>query len=136
MKDLSYRSVVDVAVLPTPTSALAGVTVRLTTDDKPYWCNGTAWIDLSLVGSGTVTISETTMNFGTVGVVSKKFTFADAAALTSKKILMQAVPDSDEYELTAFVCQAACLTNGIITVYIHSLFGPVKGSYKFNYLIG
>lgn len=52
MKDLNYRSALAVAALPTASAALAGVTVRLTTDNKPYWCNGLAWVDLSATGSG------------------------------------------------------------------------------------
>ena len=39
------------ASLPTATSAMAGSLVLLTTDGKPYWCNGTAWVDLSSTGS-------------------------------------------------------------------------------------
>lgn len=36
-----------VSSLPTPTSGLAGAILRLSTDNKPYWCNGAAWFDLS-----------------------------------------------------------------------------------------
>lgn len=137
MKELSYRSVVEVSTLPPPTSTLAGVIVQLTSDNnKPYFCNGSSWIDLSSIGGGSLTLTEVSLNFGTSAVTSKKFTFAEANALTSKKIMMQALPESDEHELTAFVCQAYCETDGYITVFIHSLFGPVKGTYKFNYLIG
>lgn len=46
MKDLSYRVVSVVAVLPAASATLAGVVVRLSTDNHPYWCDGTAWIDL------------------------------------------------------------------------------------------
>lgn len=53
MQDLSYRSALAVAVLPTPSASLKGVTVRLTTDDKPYWCNGTTWVDLTATGSAS-----------------------------------------------------------------------------------
>ena len=50
MKDLGYRNAVAVSSLPTASAALAGVTVRLTTDNKPYWCNGSAWVDLTASG--------------------------------------------------------------------------------------
>lgn len=50
MKDLGYRNAVAVSSLPTASIALAGATVRLTTDDKPYWCNGTSWVDLTASG--------------------------------------------------------------------------------------
>ncbi len=46
MKDLSYRVVPVVAALPAASTAIAGVIVRLSSDNHPYWCDGTAWIDL------------------------------------------------------------------------------------------
>lgn len=46
MKDLAYRVVPVVAVLPAASTAIAGVVVRLSSDNHPYWCDGTAWIDL------------------------------------------------------------------------------------------
>lgn len=52
MKSLSYDQVAAVAALPTATTALKGTIVRLTTDDKPYWCNGAAWVDLTATGAG------------------------------------------------------------------------------------
>lgn len=55
MRSLAYDQVVAVAALPTASMALAGVVVRLTTDGKPYWCNGTAWVDLGQ----SITVSTT-----------------------------------------------------------------------------
>jgi hypothetical protein len=46
VKDLSYRVVPVVAALPAASTAIAGVIVRLSSDNHPYWCDGTAWIDL------------------------------------------------------------------------------------------
>ena len=46
MKALSPQPVVDVAALPTATPALAGAVFRLTTDNRPYWCTGSAWLPL------------------------------------------------------------------------------------------
>lgn len=46
MKDLAYRVVPVVASLPVASTTLAGVVVRLSTDNHPYWCDGTTWIDL------------------------------------------------------------------------------------------
>lgn len=48
MRDLAYRIVPVVASLPAATTALAGVIVRLATDNKPYWCDGATWTDLTL----------------------------------------------------------------------------------------
>ena len=49
MKDLAYRVVPVVSALPAPSSGLAGVIVRLAVDNKPYWCDGTGWVDLALL---------------------------------------------------------------------------------------
>lgn len=136
MQELSYRSVVVVPSLPTPTTAMAGVLVRLQSDNKPYWCTGSAWVDLSALGSGSFQMYSATFSFGTIPTRSKRFTFTDGNAVTSSKIIMTAAPDSQNYELDAFVAQAYCAANGTITAFVHSLFGPVKGSFNFNYLIG
>ncbi len=47
MKDLSYRTAPLLNTLPAASAALAGVTVRLASDNKPYWCDGSTWIDLT-----------------------------------------------------------------------------------------
>ncbi len=47
MKDLAYRVAPVVSALPSASAALAGVIARLSTDSKPYWCDGTTWIDLA-----------------------------------------------------------------------------------------
>lgn len=57
MKTVGYKSALAVTSLPTPTTELAGVTVLLTTDGKPYWCNGTAWVDMS--AGKNITIAST-----------------------------------------------------------------------------
>ena len=46
MKDLAYRVLPVVSALPAASAALAGTVVRLSTDNHPYWCDGTTWIDL------------------------------------------------------------------------------------------
>ena len=46
MKDLAYRVLPVVSALPAASAALAGAVVRLSTDNHPYWCDGTTWIDL------------------------------------------------------------------------------------------
>lgn len=52
MQSLSLRNCVAVAALPPATTALAGVTVRLLSDNKPYWCDGTYWHDLTATAAG------------------------------------------------------------------------------------
>lgn len=46
MRSLGFDQVTAVGVLPPASTALAGVVVRLTSDGRPYWCNGSDWIDL------------------------------------------------------------------------------------------
>jgi hypothetical protein len=55
MRSLGFDQVTAVAALPTASMALAGVVVRLTSDGHPYWCNGTAWVDLGQ----SITVSST-----------------------------------------------------------------------------
>ncbi len=55
MRSLGFDQVTAVAALPTASMALAGVVLRLTTDGHPYWCNGTAWVDLGQ----SITVSTT-----------------------------------------------------------------------------
>lgn len=136
MKELSPRSALVVAALPTPTSALAGVTVRLSSNNKPYWCDGSSWTDLTATGSGSFTVNQVTLNFGTKPVKHKSFSIADANALTSHKIVMTPAPDSDEYEMDGFTAAAYCAVNGTIMAYITAIPGPVMGTRKFNYVLG
>ena len=49
MRNLSPDIAVVVPSLPTPSAALAGALVRLATDDRPYWCSGSEWIDLASI---------------------------------------------------------------------------------------
>lgn len=55
MRSLGFDQVTAVDALPTASMALAGVVLRLTTDGHPYWCNGTAWVDLGQ----SITVSTT-----------------------------------------------------------------------------
>jgi hypothetical protein len=47
MRDLACRVVPVLPMLPAPAADLAGVIVRLSIDNQPYWCDGTNWIGLS-----------------------------------------------------------------------------------------
>ena len=51
MKDLAFRSTPVVSALPAASAALTGVIVSLATDGHPYWCDGTTWTDLTLLGA-------------------------------------------------------------------------------------
>lgn len=55
-KTVSGKLALAVTSLPSPSTALAGLTVRLTTDNKPYWCDGTQWVGMS--AGKNITISS------------------------------------------------------------------------------
>lgn len=57
MKDLSYRVVPVVTVLPAPSLTLAGALVRLAADNKPWWCDGTVWWDVTAASGSDTRIS-------------------------------------------------------------------------------
>lgn len=106
--------------------------------------NGIAGLDGAgnLLQAANVAMSEVTLDFGSNPIKSKKFTFAADGATTSSKIMF--VPSastvagrsSDELEMDNFTCAAVCKVNGTIEVYISAIPGPVKGQYKFNYILG
>lgn len=62
MKDLAYRAVPVVLSLPAPSASLAGVIARLASDNKPYWCDGAQWIDLSAGGGGALTTASAALS--------------------------------------------------------------------------
>lgn len=51
-KQLGFKNLPAVTVLPTPSAELEGVLVKLASDKKPYYCNGSSWVDLSATGAG------------------------------------------------------------------------------------
>lgn len=78
MKDLSFRQAPVVVALPVASAALAGVIVRLSTDGKPYWCDGATWIDLTQVAS--IDARLTTAR-ATADVTNSTTTLANATGL-------------------------------------------------------
>lgn len=52
MRDLSPRLLPEVSSLPTPGAANTGSIVRLAGDGRPYYCDGTRWIDLAAAPRG------------------------------------------------------------------------------------
>ena len=90
----------------------------------------------ALVGGTAVALTPVTLDFGSAPVFGATFSFAVAAATTASRVLLSAAPDSDEYEMDAFVCAAWCAVNGTIIAYVQPLPGPVSGAYKFSYLLG
>jgi hypothetical protein len=105
MKDLSYRVVPVVAALPAASSTLAGVIVRLSTDNKPYWCDGTAWVDLTLLLNTDARLSTARL---TADVTNNTVTLANATGLAI------ALAANSTYAVDARVMfQTAATTTGI-----------------------
>lgn len=105
MKDLSYRSAPVVSALPAASAALAGVTARLSTDNKPYWCDGTSWIDLTLSGGADSRLTTTRLG---ADVTNSTTTLANATGLS---IVLDA---NSTYALDVRVMfQTAATTTGI-----------------------
>jgi hypothetical protein len=105
VKDLSYRAAPVVSALPAASAALAGVTARLSTDNKPYWCDGTSWIDLTLSGSADARLTTTRLG---ADVTNSTTTLANATGLSI------ALAANSTYALNVQVMfQTAATTTGI-----------------------
>jgi hypothetical protein len=105
VKDLSYRAAPVVSALPAASAALAGVTARLSTDNKPYWCDGTSWIDLTLSGSADARLTTTRLG---ADVTNNTTTLANATGLSI------ALAANSTYALNVQVMfQTAATTTGI-----------------------
>ena len=105
MKDLAYRVVPVVTVLPAVSATIAGIVVRLATDNKPYWCDGTAWVDLTLVGATDARLTTARLS---TDVTNSTVTAADVTGLAV------ALAANSTYAIDARVMfQTAATTTGI-----------------------
>ena len=105
MKDLAYRVAALVSALPAASAQLAGVVVRLSTDNKPYWCDGTLWWDLMQPGGNDTRLTTTSL---TADVTNSTVTLADATGLSV------ALAANSTYAIEARVMfQTAATTTGI-----------------------
>lgn len=105
MKDLAYRAAPLVSVLPAASAALAGVIARLSTDNKPYWCNGTTWVDMTLLGSADMRLTTVRL---AADVINNTKTLADVTSLAN------ALAANSTYTIDAKVMfQTAATATGI-----------------------
>lgn len=105
MRDLAYRLAPVVAALPAASVAIAGVAVRLSTDNKPYWCDGTAWFDLTQPGGNDTRLSTVRL---AADVANSTVTLADVTGL------FLALAANSTYAIDAKVMfQTAATTTGI-----------------------
>lgn len=131
-----------VVALYASSTAVLTVDTSYVTIAKPLkFPDGTTQSTASTGGAGA-TVKEVTLDFGTDPVFAKSFTFSDASALTTHKIMICAsgATDSsratDELEMDLFLPAASCKADGTITVVVQAHPGPVTGPYKFNYTLG
>jgi hypothetical protein len=105
MRDLASRLVPVVVTLPAASSALAGAIVRLVTDSKPYWCDGTTWSALAI----PVGVDTSTATARLTGDVSNATT-----TLANVSGLALAIEANSTYHATALVMfQTGAGTTGI-----------------------
>lgn len=105
MRDLAYRIAPLVSALPAASAAIAGVVVRLSTDNKPYWCDGTSWQDLTLAGVNDPRLATTRL---AADVTNSTVTLADVTGL------LVALSANSTYAIEAQVMfQTAATTTGI-----------------------
>lgn len=105
MKDLSFRQAPVLAALPAASATLAGVIARLSTDGKPYWCDGVSWIDLTQSASSDTRLTTAR---ATADVTNSTTTLANATGLA---LLLEA---NTTYAVEAKVMfQTAATTTGI-----------------------
>lgn len=105
MKDLAYRVTPVISALPAASAALAGVVVRLSTDNKPYWCDGTVWVDMTLLGTVDTRLITDRL---TADVTNSTTTLANVTGLAV------AVDANSTYAIDARVMfQTAAITTGI-----------------------
>lgn len=105
MRDLAYRIAPVVSALPAASVAIAGVVARLSTDNKPYWCDGTAWFDLTQPGGNDTRLSTVRL---AADVTNSTVTIADVTGL------FLALAANSTYAVEAKVMfQTAATTTGI-----------------------
>jgi hypothetical protein len=105
VKDLAYRLAPVVSALPAASPTLTGVIVCLSTDGHPYWCDGTAWTDLTVSGGSDSRL--TTVRLG-ADVTNSTTTLANVIGLAI------ALDANSTYAIDAQVMfQTAATTTGI-----------------------
>ena len=132
-KELAFKAPPALAVAlgaVTPDPGVTGAVVWSTVTLSLLQWNGSSW-----VFPGSV-VKSVTLDFGSIPVISKGFSFADALATTASKIIMTAAATSDDLEMDGFSCAAYCAVAGTVLAYVQALQGPVSGTRTFNYFLG
>lgn len=105
---------------------------------KESGAGSTGWV---AYGGGSSTATQVEVDFGTEPITQKTFTFTDIAALSTHRVIAgqaYAAPtgkDVGENEWDALAVIGGVLTDGTVTLTVHSLLGPVVGAFKVNYYL-
>lgn len=111
-KTLSYKELPKISSLPTPGAGYLGVTVCLTTDGKPYYCDGTTWVDLSATGAGGGGLTATAIKTAAYTAVANDLVRVNSAS-SSFTITLPASP-SDKDRVGIFDVTNSCATNPVL----------------------
>jgi hypothetical protein len=104
------------------------------------YLTGTGVIPASVVAAIEASVALTekvTLDFGSLGVKSKRFSFAVTGATTGKLVTMVADPETlgDELEMDGFTCAAWVSATNTVEAFIQAIPGPVSGTRDFNVVI-
>lgn len=149
IRHLSETGPLDIAGTGTPEAAVTapvGSTYRrsdgganTTLYRKESGAGNTGWVAVSNSG-GSVSPSEVSIDFGSVGVFGKTGTVALAGAVIGEKVMMLAAPDGvsvdDEAEMDGFSCTAKITVTDLLAYSLMAIPGPVRGIRKFNLIKG
>ena len=93
-------------------------------------------------GSGTFTITQTAVNFGTTPTWGTVFTITDGAVNATSKVIVvhsgnaATSKSEDENEMDYLLMNAAVSISGQFTLRAVAIPGPVVGTYTINYALG
>lgn len=108
-------------------------------DERLFFVNAAGnvvWITSDQMRGSAGVVTASSVDLGAGWVRSKTFSFADASAVTTSKIIIVPKPIVDEYELDPCIFTARCAVNGTIIANISCLTGLISGVKNFNYTLG
>jgi hypothetical protein len=122
--------------------AATGVASSDNRDMIPEWI-GHEQVGITTIGGQAGTITQITVDMGTVPTYSKTFIIADSTAQTGMRLLAERSNDptadhsADESEMDSLWCSARVKSAGVIelTVRADPSTGPVIGTYNVNYFV-
>lgn len=120
-----------------PTAAGVDAVKLFVKNERIHQIDDTGAIKDLTIGAAT----ETELDFGSTPVFSGVFAVADAAALTTHKVIISPSyaaatgKTADENEFDSLVLAGYVATNGTVNIVAHAVPGPVVGNFKVNYIL-